>query len=83
MLVMQAVKASELFLGTKYAESTGDSVYQKLAKEKENIVLTGIISVLGYLALLFVFGILEINLIKEYILKSFKAKTKKLSKETK
>ena len=48
-----------------------------------SIVLTGIISVLGYLALLFVFGILEINLIKEYLLKSFKSKTKKLSKETK
>lgn len=41
MLVMQAVKASELFLGTEFAEGTGDSVYQKLAREKENIVLTG------------------------------------------
>ena len=41
MLVMQAVKASGLFLGTEYDESTGDSVYRKLAKEKENIVLTG------------------------------------------
>ena len=41
MLVMQAVKASELFLGAKYPESTGCSVYEKLLREKENIVLTG------------------------------------------
>ena len=41
MLVIQAVKASELFLSTEYDEITGDSVYRKLAKEKENIVLTG------------------------------------------
>ena len=41
MLVMQAVKASELFLGTEYPESTGSSVYEKLLREKENIVLTG------------------------------------------
>lgn len=41
MLVMQAVKASELFLGAKYPESTGSSVYEKLLRGKENIVLTG------------------------------------------
>lgn len=41
MLVFQAVKASELFLGKKYPESTGERVYEKLVAEKENVVLTG------------------------------------------
>lgn len=41
MLVLQAVKASELFLEKNFPESTGRDVYQKLLFEKENIVLTG------------------------------------------
>lgn len=41
MLVLQAVKASELFLGKEYPETTGEEVYGKLLREKETIVLTG------------------------------------------
>ena len=41
MLVAQAVMASEIFLGTKYPEGTLDRIYEKVLKEKEAIVLTG------------------------------------------
>lgn len=41
MLVGQAVRASEIFLGVKYPESELDRIYGKLKREKENIVLVG------------------------------------------
>ena len=41
MLVLQAVKASELFLNREFPEKTGEEVYKKLLSQKENIVLTG------------------------------------------
>ena len=41
MLVLQAVKASELFLNCEFPEKTGEEVYKKLLSQKENIVLTG------------------------------------------
>jgi shikimate dehydrogenase len=41
MLVMQAVKAAELFFDVQYPIQTIESVYQKIKKSKENIVLTG------------------------------------------
>lgn len=41
MLIAQAVRASEFFLGTKYEDSVIDAVYDRLSKEKTNIVLTG------------------------------------------
>lgn len=41
MLVLQAVKASELFLGKEYDEKTCERVYRSLLFQKENIVLTG------------------------------------------
>lgn len=41
MLVAQAVKAAELFLGSRFSEQTCDVVYKKLLLQKENIVLTG------------------------------------------
>ena len=39
------------------------------------IAFTSVISVLSYLGLLFVFGILDINIIKDYLLHKFKSKT--------
>ena len=41
MLVAQAVRASEIFTGEKYAEEITESVYEKIIKDKENIVLIG------------------------------------------
>ncbi len=41
MLVCQAVRASEIFLGKKYAPDTVDKIYNKIKGEKENIVLIG------------------------------------------
>lgn len=41
MLVAQAVRASELFLGVEYPEGLTESVYEKILKDKENIVLIG------------------------------------------
>lgn len=41
MLVAQAVRASEIFLDTAYPEGTTERVYEKILKEKENIVLIG------------------------------------------
>ena len=41
MLVAQAVRASEIFLDTKYSEDTIDKVYSKIRLPKRNIVLTG------------------------------------------
>lgn len=41
MLVAQGVKASEIFLDTKYCNDVIDSVYGKIKKQKENIVLIG------------------------------------------
>ncbi len=41
MLVMQAVRASEIFTNTTYPTSTVQSVYEKIRANKENIVLTG------------------------------------------
>lgn len=41
MLVLQAVKASELFLGKEYEEDVGERVYKALLSQKENVVLTG------------------------------------------
>ena len=42
-----------------------------------SIVCTGIISVLGYFAILFVFGIMDIKILKEYLLKNIRIKNKK------
>lgn len=41
MLVAQAVRASELFVGTKYDEKTVDKIYKRILRDKENIVLIG------------------------------------------
>ncbi len=41
MLVMQAVRASEIFLDKKYGEDIGNKVYLDMMREKENIVLIG------------------------------------------
>ena len=41
MLVAQAVRASEIFLDTTYPEETTERVYEKILREKENIVLIG------------------------------------------
>ena len=41
MLVAQAYRASEIFLGKEYQKSELDRVFKKLLSEKENIVLTG------------------------------------------
>ena len=41
MLVAQAVKASEIFLGKEYNTGVLDKVYQKIKSDKENIVLIG------------------------------------------
>ena len=41
MLVVQAVRASEIFTDTKYPESTLDGIYEKILTEKSNIVLIG------------------------------------------
>ena len=41
MLVAQAVKASELFIGRSYDEGATERVYQKICREKENVVLIG------------------------------------------
>lgn len=41
MLVAQAVRASEIFIDTRYPEGTLDKVYTEILKQKENIVLIG------------------------------------------
>lgn len=41
MLVSQAVRASEIFLDTKYSEEISEKVYDDILTEKENIVLIG------------------------------------------
>ncbi len=41
MLVAQGVRASEIFLDTKYDDTLLDEVYSKIEKQKENIVLIG------------------------------------------
>ena len=41
MLVAQAVRASELFLDTVYPDSLTDSIYGRILRRKENIVLIG------------------------------------------
>ena len=41
MLVAQAVRASELFFDTVYPSTRLDNIFQNIAHEKENIVLTG------------------------------------------
>ncbi|MBR4296507.1 MAG: AAA family ATPase [Clostridia bacterium] len=41
MLVAQAVRASEIFLDTKYPAQTTEKVYQKILSSKQNIVLIG------------------------------------------
>ncbi len=41
MLVAQAVRASEIFIDTKYPENALEEVFKKIYKEKENIVLIG------------------------------------------
>lgn len=41
MLVSQAVRASEIFLDTKYDPEIIESIYRRMLSEKENIVLIG------------------------------------------
>ena len=41
MLVAQAVRASEIFLGTRYPDGLTDEIYGKILRRKENIVLIG------------------------------------------
>ena len=41
MLVAQAVRASEIFLGCTYSDEVTERVYKKILRQKENIVLTG------------------------------------------
>ncbi len=41
MLVAQAVKASEIFIDTKYSDTETERVFKKMMRDKENIVLIG------------------------------------------
>lgn len=41
MLVAQAVRASEIFLDTAYPDGVTERIYEKLLKDKENVVLMG------------------------------------------
>ena len=41
MLVAQAVRAAEIFRDTSYDEALTEQVYRRMARDKENIVLTG------------------------------------------
>lgn len=41
MLVAQAVRASEIFLDTKYPDETSKKIYEKILSSKQNIVLIG------------------------------------------
>ena len=41
MLVAQAVRASEIFLNTRYDECVVDKIWRRMIREKENIVLIG------------------------------------------
>lgn len=41
MLVAQAVRASEIFLGLTYPEGTAERVFSELVRRKENLVLIG------------------------------------------
>lgn len=41
MLAAQAVRASEIFIDSKYPDGTVDEIYRKLLGQKENIVLVG------------------------------------------
>lgn len=41
MLVWQAVRASEIFLDTKYSLNKTDEIYEKILSDKENVVLIG------------------------------------------
>ena len=41
MLVMQAVKASEIFMDKKYDISIGEKIYSEIFSLKQNVVLTG------------------------------------------
>lgn len=41
MLAHQALVASEIFLGVKYADGVSERVYRKIRRSKENIVLIG------------------------------------------
>ena len=41
MLVAQAVKASEIFIDTKYSATETERVFKKMIRDKENIVLIG------------------------------------------
>ena len=41
MLVAQAVRASEIFLDVKYGEDVTEKIYEKILKQKESVVLTG------------------------------------------
>lgn len=41
MLVAQAVRASEIFIGTQYPAGLIDSIYRRMVAQKENIVLIG------------------------------------------
>ncbi|MBQ8371699.1 MAG: shikimate dehydrogenase [Clostridia bacterium] len=41
MLVAQAVRASEIFLDTVYPDDACDRIYEKILRDKENIVLVG------------------------------------------
>ena len=41
MLISQAVRASEIFIDTVYPKEAVERVYEKILREKENIVLTG------------------------------------------
>lgn len=41
MLICQAVRASEIFLGITYPEKIAEQIYEKVKRQKENIVLIG------------------------------------------
>ena len=41
MLVAQAIRASELFLGKEYPEDLTDRIYNRILRQKENVVLIG------------------------------------------
>ena len=41
MLAAQAVRAAEIFRDTSYEETLAEQIYRRMARDKENIVLTG------------------------------------------
>ena len=53
------------------------NIFQSTMSQFLSIIFTGLISAVSYLSLLFVFGILDINIVKNYVIKTINKKLKK------